>query len=105
MLTFLQIAYYLVMDRPLCFCPVVTSSIFYLLFSSPNLNGHRLDVYHTAVRPHMQDAKCRQKFAICAPSHNFVGHIFAINARINNQKKLLNSNVSSTCLHNMVNFG
>jgi len=35
----------------------------------------------------MQDAKCRQKFAICAPSHNFVGHIFAIKARIDNQKK------------------
>ena len=37
---------------PLYFCPVV--SIFYLLsiflfFSSPNLSGRRLDVYHTLV--------------------------------------------------------
>jgi len=37
------------MGRPLYFCPVV-SSIFFLLsifFSSPNLSGRRLDVYHT----------------------------------------------------------
>ena len=36
---------------PLYFCPVVSFyllSIFYLLFSSPNLSGHRLDVYHTS---------------------------------------------------------
>ena len=41
--------------RPLYFCPVVSfffylllsSSVFYL-FSSPNLSGHRLDVYHTS---------------------------------------------------------
>jgi len=31
----------------LYFCPVVSSS-FFLLFSSPNLSGHRLDVYHTS---------------------------------------------------------
>ena len=28
------------------FCPVVCSSSFVLLFSSPNLSGRRLDVYH-----------------------------------------------------------
>jgi len=28
--------------------------------------------------------KNRQKFAICAPSHNFVGYIFATKARIDN---------------------
>jgi len=34
------------------------------------------------------------------------GHIFAIKASINNRKNnLLNSDVSSTCSHNMVNFG
>jgi len=35
--------------RPLYFCPVVSSS-FYLLsfFSSPNLSGRRVDVYHTS---------------------------------------------------------
>ena len=34
------------------------------------------------------------------------GYIFATNARIDNRKKnLLSSNISSTCFHNMVNFG
>ena len=34
------------------------------------------------------------------------GYIFATEARIDNRKKnLLSSNISSTCLHNMVNFG
>jgi len=105
------------------FCPVV-SSIFYL-FSSPILSCHRLDVYHTSAPDvalvqikdaglkraargslEMQDPKNRQKFAICAPSHNSVGpylrqlrHILTIG------KKLLNSNISSTCPHNMVNYG
>ena len=62
------------------------------LFSSPNLSGRRLDVYHTSTHGvalvriqnaglkyaargslEMQDPKNRQKVAICAPSHNFVG--------------------------------
>ena len=61
-------------------------------FSSPNLRGRRLDVYHTSTHGvalvriwdaglkraergslEMQDAKNRQKVAICAPSYNFVG--------------------------------
>jgi len=33
------------------------------------------------------------------------GYIFATKARIDNQKKLLDSNISPTCPHNMVNFG
>jgi len=50
--------------------------------------------------------KNRQKVAICAPSHNFVGLIFATKARIDNRKKnLLSSNISSRRCHNMVNFG
>jgi len=54
----------------------------------------------------MQDAKSHQKFAIWAPSNNFVGHIFATEARMDNWKKnLLNSNISYTCPDNMVNFG
>jgi len=32
-------------------------------------------------------------------------HIFATKARIDNRKNLLSSNISSTCRHNMVNFG
>jgi len=35
-----------------------------------------------------------------------LGYFFATKARIDNQKKnLLSSNISSTCAHNMVNFG
>ena len=46
------------------------------------------------------------KIAIWAPSNDFaVGHIFANKAHINNREKLLNSNISSTCPHNMANFG
>jgi len=33
------------------------------------------------------------------------GYIFAIKARIDNREKLLSSNISFTCHHNMVNFG
>ena len=37
--------------RPLYFCPVVTIYLS-IFFSSPNLSGWRLDVYHTS-SPHM----------------------------------------------------
>jgi len=62
------------------------------LFSSPNLSGRRVDVYHTSSHGvalvkiynaglkraargslEMQDPKNRQKVVIWAPSHNFVG--------------------------------
>ena len=33
------------------------------------------------------------------------GYIFAIKAPIDNRKKVLSSNISSRCPHNMVNFG
>ena len=47
-----------------------------------------------------------QKIAIWAPSHNLLGYILATEAHIDNRKeKLLSSNISSTCSHNMVNFG
>jgi len=51
--------------------------------------------------PKIQDAKNRQKFAIWAPLHNFVG----LYLRNNQKKNLLNSNISSTCPHNIANFG
>ena len=70
----------------------VLSSSFFFFLSSPNLSRCRLDVCHTsthgvalvrisdagrkrAARGSLktQDAKKSQKFAICAPSHNFVG--------------------------------
>jgi len=50
--------------------------------------------------------KIAKKIAIWAPSHNLWSHIFATKARIDNRKKnFLNSNISSTCPHNMANFG
>jgi len=64
----------------------------YLFYSSPNLSGRRLDVYHTSTHGvalvrisnaglkcaacrslEIQDAKMMQKIAICAPLHIFVG--------------------------------
>ena len=67
-------------------------SSFFFLFSSPNLSGHRLDLYHTSTHGvalvriqnaglkcaargslQIQDAKKSQKIAIWAPSHNFDG--------------------------------
>jgi len=69
-------------------CGFYLLSFFFLRFSSPNLRGRRLDVYHTSTRGvalvriwnaclkcaarcslKIQDAK----IAILAPSHNFVG--------------------------------
>jgi len=53
----------------------------------------------------MQDPKNRQKFAIWHHRTTLSGYIFATKARIDNRKKnLLNSNVSPTCSHNMVNL-
>ena len=53
-----------------------------------------------------QYAKKSPKIATWAPSHSFSGYIFATKARIDNwRKNLLSSNMSSTCPHNMVNFG
>jgi len=54
--------------------------------------------------------KCRtQKLAKKSPSGNhrttLSGHIFATKAHIDDRKKFLNSNISPTCCHNMVNFG
>jgi len=50
--------------------------------------------------------KNRQKIAIWAPSHNFVRLYLRNKARVDNRKRdLLNSNISSTWPHKMVNFG
>jgi len=49
-----------------------------------------------------------QKIAKKSPSaHNHTSlscYIFATDARIDNRKNLLSSNISSTCPHNMVNY-
>jgi len=52
----------------------------------------------------MQYPKNRQKFAIWAHRTTLSGYIFAIKARIDNRKNLLNSSISPTCHYNMVNL-
>ena len=55
----------------------------------------------------MQDAKNRQEWPSWHHRTTLSGYIFAIKARTYRQseKNLLSSNISSTCSHNMVNFG
>jgi len=54
----------------------------------------------------MQDPKKSPKIAIWAPSHNFVGLCLRNQGMYRqSEKKLLSSNMSSACAHNVVNFG
>jgi len=90
-------------------------------FSSPNLSGRRVDVYHTSTHdvtlvrilnaclkcaarglPEIQDAKNRHLCTIaqlCRAISSQLRHISTIG------KNLLNSNMSSTCPYSMANFG
>jgi len=91
-------------------------------FSLPNLSGRRLDIYHTWCGPSVNlecrsemcctrlavntgcknDAKNRHLSTIaqlCQAISSQLRHVSTIG------KNLLSSNISSTCLHNMVNFG
>jgi len=102
----------------------LSSSSFFLLsslFSSPNLSGRRLDVYHTLAPGFCLSAnlECRSETCCTRLAGNIgrtkspfwhhrtilSGYIFGTKACIDNRKKLLNSNTSSTCPDNMVNFG
>jgi len=95
---------------------------FFFFFSSPNLSGRRLDVYHTygtwcglsanlECRSEMHCTRLaantgRQKSPSRHHRTTLSGHIFATKACIDNQEKnLLSTNTSSTCPDNMVNFG
>jgi len=54
----------------------------------------------------IQDAKVAKKSPSGHHRTTLSGYSFANKARIDNRKKiLLSSNISSTCLHNMVKFG
>jgi len=53
----------------------------------------------------IQDAKSRQKSPSGHHRTTLSGYIFATKALIDNRKKVLSNNMSSTCPHNMVNFG
>jgi len=52
----------------------------------------------------MQEAKIDKNLPSAHHRTTLSGHIFATKARIDNRKNVLNSNIVSTCLHNMVNF-
>jgi len=53
----------------------------------------------------MLDAKNRQKFVICAPSHNFVGQDLRNEGTYRqSNKSLLRINISSTCPHNIYSY-
>ena len=59
-----------------------------------------------AARCKYRTQKSRQKSPSGHHRTTLSGYIFAIKACIDNRKKnLLSSNISSTCPHNMVNFG
>jgi len=104
---------------PLYFCPVVSFFFFFYLFSSPNLSCRRLNVYHTSthgvalVRIYNAGVKCAARGSLeiqGAKKSPFWHHritlsayIFGTKAYIDNRKKMLNSNTSSTCPDNMVN--
>jgi len=101
-------------------------SSFFLLFSSPNLGRRRLDVYHTSTHGvalvriknaglkcaargslslKIQDAKITKNLPSAHHRTTLSGCIFAIRHLSTIGKNLLNSNISSTRPHNMVNFG
>ena len=106
--------------RPLYFHPVV--SFFSFFFSSPNLSGHRLDVYHTSTRL-SANLECRSEMCCTRlagnaghkklPKIRHLGTITQLCRAISSQlrhvstigKKLLNSSMFSTCFHNISNFG
>ena len=58
-----------------------------------------------AARWKYRTQKSRQKSPSGHRRTNLSGYIFATKARIDNRKNLLSSNMSSTCPHNMENFG
>jgi len=100
----------------------LSSSIYLLLFSSPNLSGRRvhgclpyfdtwcgltanLDVLQGARWKYRTEKWC-QKLPSKHHRTTLSGYIFATKACIDNRKNnLLSSNISSTCPHNMVIFG
>ena len=100
-------------------------SFFFFLFSSPVLSGHRLDVYHTSTHDAVLVQNIEYRSEMCStwlakntgckklPKIRQLRTIAPLCRAISSQlrcvstfgKNLLNSNISSTCPHNMVNFG
>ena len=108
-----------VTGKAIIFLPLLLLSSFF--FSSPNLSGRKLDVYHTCIHGvalvwiwnadlkcaarsslEIQDTKSRHFCTIaqlCRAIPSELRHVSTIG------KNFLNSNTSSTCPDNMVNFG
>jgi len=103
-------------------CPVVSFFLLSFFLSSPNLSGRRLDVYRThdglsanlecrsemcckrlaGITGRKNDAKNRHLSTIarlCRSISSQLRHVSTIG------KKILSSNISSRCPHNMANFG
>jgi len=97
--------------------------LFFLLFlSSPNLSRRRLDVCHTSTHD-VANLQCRSEMCCTrlagnagpkkSPKIRHLGTIAQLCQAISSQlrhvstiwKNLLSSNTSSTCPHNMANFG
>jgi len=113
---------YIVIGRPLGFTPVVFS--FFFFFSLPILSGRKLDVYHTSIHDVAAlsaNLECRSEM-LCTrlientarknyaktPSvhHRTICRVMSSRLRrVSTIEKTLNSNISSRCPRNMVNFG
>jgi len=118
--------------QAIIFLPWFLSSFFFFLllsslffYSSPNLSGRKLDVYHTSTHGvanlecgslwnvlhrargslEMQDRKNRKKSTSGHQCTTLSGYIFATKAHYQQSEKMLNSNISPTCPYNNVNFG
>jgi len=90
----------------------------FYLFSSPNLSRRRLDICHFSANLRRRSETCCSRLAEnkgrkIAPKSRHLGTIAQIYRAISSQithdqhseKNVLNSNISSICAHNMVNFG
>jgi len=102
-------------------CGFYLSSSSSFSFSSPNLSGRRLDVYHTWCGP-SANLQCRSEMCCMwfagnagpkkLPKIRHLGTIAPLCLAISSQlrhvstigKKVLNSNAFPTCAHNIVNF-
>jgi len=112
------------MGRPLYFAAVVT--FFFFLFSSPILSGRKLDVYRTSTHDVCglsANLECRSEMCCIRIAENtgrkkspknrhlrniaqFCQVVFSQRRHISTiEKNLLNRNISSTCPHNIANFG
>jgi len=73
------------------------------MIARPLIHEKRMPLYFTHVK--IEDAKIAKNSPSGHHRTRLSGYIFATKACINRQKNVFNSNTSSTCPDNMVNFG